>query len=219
MAGQDVDPGDGWRCAVSQPFITLWSGRRWPFLRPSPDNVFADDWHSLAYVNRYGGAAGAYSVLEHLVRGTWLALRLGLPDRICFAYSVHDVPEYVPPSDLLGPVVQYLKSLAATSGIVDPVLAMRAAAEAAVYERCGVLDVFQDPEQAAVVHRLDVAMCAAEKRDLVTGCEALLMPEWAPRERIEPMPVDRVLFAYHQILERFAPVLAAEFRAGKARAA
>lgn len=198
------------------PFVTLWSGRRWYFTQPTPEDVHAADWVGLAYVNRYGGAAGPYSVLEHQIRGVWLAELLDLPKLIRRAFAVHDNPEAAPPSDVLGPVVVHLKKLQAETGVADPVLAIRAAAETATYTRCGVLDVFRDPEQSALVHKLDVAMCAAEKRDLLRGWANIVLPEWAPRERIVPMPTHQVLEEYQRVLDRYAPELDAEFREGAA---
>ena len=60
-------------------------------------------------------------------------------------------------------------------------------------------------------------MLAAEKRDMLRGWADAPLPEWAPSERISPMASGRVLYEYHQILERYAPALAAEFRDPNAR--
>ncbi len=194
--------------------VTLWTGRKWPFACPTVADVHAGDWHSLAFVPRYGGAAGAYSVMEHLVRGVRQARHLGLHERIVLAYAVHDIPECYPPADMLGPVVRELQRVEAATGVPDPTLRMRAAAEEAVWAKCGVADIFREPASAALVHRLDVAMCAAEKRSLVRGNEALVLPEWAPTERIRPMDPAVVLLRYHAILKRFAPALGREFEDG-----
>lgn len=194
--------------------ITLYTGRRWPFLNPKPSDVHAADWHALAYIYRYNGSVGPYAVLEHEVRGVWLARSLGLPDHVCLAFAVHDNPEVAPPGDVPGPVIAYLKQHRDATGNEEPILAMREAAEIATYDHCGVLDVFHG-EDAELVRQLDAAMLAAEKRDLLAGWADVPLPPWAPKQRIEPMPVERVLYEYHEILEAYAPHLAAEFREGQ----
>ena len=76
------------------------------------------------------------------------------------------------------------------------------------------LDVFRDPELFALVHKLDVAMCAAEKRDLVRGWAGKPVPEWAPKERIVPWGAAEVRERYYRMLAKYAPALAAEFAEG-----
>lgn len=191
--------------------VTLWTGRPWRFAQPCASQVHAADWHALAYINRYGGSVGAYAVMEHQVRGVWLAEDLLLPIPIRVAFAVHDTPETYVPFDIPGPVVAYLRRVQAETGVTDPMLAMRDAVEREVYLKCGVLDIFRDPEQSALVHQLDAAMLAAEKRDLLRGWHDVPLPEWAPRERIRPMhPLD-VRAAYLDILKQYAPALAVEF--------
>jgi len=127
---------------------------------------------------------------------------------------VHDVPEVGPPGDLLGPLVAHLKETRANGAAHDEVLAIREKAERAVYTRCGVLDVFEDPDQLRIVKKLDAAMCAAEKRDMLRGCADIELPEWAPPDRIVPMAPGKVLVEYRWLLGKYAPLLAAEFREG-----
>ena len=196
------------------PFVTLWTGRHWPFTCPIVADVHAADWHGLSFVPRFGGAAGPYSPMEHMVRGVEIAEALGLPERVCLAFGVHDIPESYPPHDLLGPFVSYLRAGEAQRADPDPTLWIRSMAEHAVWVKCGVLDVFRDPELFALVHKLDVAMCAAEKRDLVRGWAGKPVPEWAPKERIVPWGAAEVRERYYRMLAKYAPALAAEFAEG-----
>lgn len=199
---------------VNGPCVTLWTGRRWHFTNPTVADVHAADWHGLAFVPRFGGAAGPYSPMEHMVRGVELAEGLGLPERVCLAFGVHDIPETYPPHDLLGPFVSYLRAGEAHRADPDPTLWTRSMAEHVVWVKCGVLDVFRDPDLFALVHKLDVAMCAAEKRDLVRGWANKPVPEWTPKERIAPGRAAEVRWAYHRMLAKYAPALAAEFAEG-----
>jgi len=208
------DPRPMLRPSERGPAHTLWTGRSWPFTCPTPADVHAADWHGLAFVNRYGGAAGAYSVMEHLVRGIEVARAIGLSRRLVLAYGLHDVPEVGAPSDLLGPLVAHLQRHEARTGHTDEALRLRALAEDATWEKCGVLDVFRDQDQCAIVHRLDVAMCAAEKRDLLPGWASAAAHPWSPREVIRPMDPRTVRLAYAKFLEEFAPPLAREFAEG-----
>ena len=176
------------------PYVQTLTGRCWHFTRPLPEDVAFDDLRALTRVTRYGGHTDShcelYSVAEHSVRVARFVADAG--PRVQLAALLHDGGEAYPPADLSGPMVRHLERLEAERRKVDPefedeTLRIRRLAEVAVWERFGVLEVFRDPEAAALIHRADRTLLATERRDLVAASAVVwgALPDPLP-EVIEP---------------------------------
>lgn len=178
------------------PYSQTLTGRHWYFTKPLPEDVCFDDQQALTRVTRYGGHTDKhcelYSVKEHEVRVARVLCDWGAPKLVQLGGGVHDSPEAYPPADLSGPMVRHLEKLEAERRKADPefedeTLRIRRLAEAAVWERFGVLEVFRDPESFALIHKADRVLLATERRDLMSASNVNwgALPEPLP-ERIEP---------------------------------
>ena len=152
---------------MDSPWIQTASGRRFPLLAPSPEDVAIEDIaHALANVCRFAGHVREfYSVAQHSVLVSYR-----VPREDALAALLHDAAEaYV------GDVTRPLKPLLPGSGGIE------------VRIMAAILRRFDLPtEIPPSVHAADLQMLATERRDLLT--EATDGEPWPCLAGVEPLP-------------------------------
>jgi hypothetical protein len=168
----------------------LLSGTKWWAHDPRPEDVHEEDFPAVALVMRWGGGmryqpghprAGKlapYSIGQHMCLVYELITAWGgsLIERACGLY--HDLPEIVPPGDILRPVLNYT--------IDDPQFvqvrscALKAMKEEA--ERAFFTALNLPLEHPPIVKRADNVLLATERRDFKPP-----MPPEHRRDKVTPL--------------------------------
>ncbi len=172
-------------------WIQLLSGTKWWPHDPRPEDVHEEDFPAVALVMRWGGGmryqsghprAGKlapYSIGQHMCLAYELVTTWGgsLIERACALY--HDLPEIVPPGDILRPVLNH--------GLEDPIhvqhrcnslRAMKAEAEVAFFTALK-LPIDHSP----IVKRADLTLLATERRDFKPPLPAGRTDRMSPLDR------------------------------------
>lgn len=175
--------------------LTLADGRGFDLLAPcAADIVWPALAEQLAKENRFNGATPgvAYSVAEHLVRGTEAIMAMTGDAAVAAAFSLHDVPEAVLKDDTTPKKRALAALIARQCGVLAPAILDCFAAfddlhQAAVNEAAGV--PWPLPEAVAKeVKRFDLIMFVTEWRDLMrSGGRPWPHPNWAPYSGIQPL--------------------------------
>lgn len=209
---------------MSRTILTTASGRAVDLLNPSPSDIdFADIAEHLAKENRYNGATPwrAYSVAEHLARGTdaifaWAvenAADPAVPDAdLCAAYFLlHDCPEAYLKDDPT-PKKRALDAIAEANfgtlaGSITAAFGMLTDRFDVAIAAAAGLPWPPTEAIAAAVHRFDRIMLVTEWRDL--------MPGWMPSPPEErPLAAMRITpwgweVAHAKLMRRFRRFLPA----------
>lgn len=187
---------------MSKAWIQTYTGKKIVLQDVNPEDIdIIDIAHALSQINRFTGHTTVpYSVAEHSVRASFVLAQGGLvfpevyPQRVFErALLLHDAAEYV-----VGDVASPLKRL--LTGYAE----IEHAVQSAIATRFGVpMEVFSD----LTIKRVDMAMLATEKRDLL-GREPSVwdsLPEplkrriypWQPREA-----ANRFLERFEELFDR-----------------
>lgn len=210
---------------TTSPFVQALSGRAVDLIEPRSDQIdWSDIAEQLAKLARFSGAtpAGPYSVAQHCVAGADLLLARTGNARLALAFLLHDAHEaYI--GDVTSPVKRALVHLggalygAGGAAAVEAALAEIASRlDRVIYPAAG-LDWPLQPEAARSVKAMDLAMLAAERRDLLRpshrpwdGASAINPPPM--RGRLRPLPWPIAAEAWLERLRRWSPNAAATAR-------
>ena len=209
------EPGVTWR----GPHIQTASGRHWYPFSPRAEDVYLPDIvAALKRVCRYGGAVDEhvplYVVLEHGVRVAWYLRDIGASPLVCLGGLHHDDEEAYPPGDQLGPFLRAMRDeracgvLGLTPAAFEGLLAVRRLAKLAVREALGLLPLFLNPENAALIDRADRVLLATERRDLMASGPV----DWGNlpeplADRIRPWTPERAALLFQHTHEQLCAAL------------
>lgn len=168
----------------NRPWMQTKSGRAFPLVDPTPDDVhWPDVCYGLAHNNRYAGHAGTYTVAQHSI-----LVANALPKEYRLYGLLHDAHEaYI--GDITRPVNKAILHLAnryedETGANVEDVLTdLKYGIDRAIFAKAG-LNPIPSQEIREMVHVADVRALAAEVRDLMAPAPA----PWNFHEAFAPLP-------------------------------
>lgn len=151
---------------TERPWMQTVSGRAFPLNDPDPGEVhWPDVAYHLAHINRFGGAAGGYSVAQHC---SWPVEEL--PRDWQPYWLLHDAHEFAT-NDLITPMQRALAGAAdlefGEGGLIvkAAIRRLKHGIDSAIYRAAGLTwPVPQEIEDA--IHVVDARMIVTEKRDL-----------------------------------------------------
>lgn len=146
------------------PWIQTASGRKFPLIKPEPTDVYWPDvaFH-LAHINRFSGAGGAYSVLQHLVHPLRYLREEDRPH-----WLLHDAHEFAI-TDIPTPATAAFDRKATEKHVVKPAIAaVKCGIDKALYASVGLQWPPSD-ETLEIIKYTDEAMLLTECRDILGG--------------------------------------------------
>lgn len=146
------------------PWVQTASGRKFTLINPKPSDVYWPDvaFH-LAHTNRFSGAGGAYSVLQHLVHPLPY---LRVEDRPY--WLLHDAHEFAI-TDIPTPAALAFDYRATEKYVVKPAIAaVKCGIDKALYASVGLQWPPPD-ETIEIIKNVDEVMLLTECRDILGG--------------------------------------------------
>ena len=161
------------------PWIQTASGRKFPLINPKPEHVYWPDvaFH-LAHINRFSGAGGAYSVLQHLVHPLRYLREEDRP-----YWLLHDAHEFAI-TDIPTPAAAAFDHKATEKHVVKPAIAaVKCGIDKALYASVGLQWPPFD-ETIEIIKYTDEAMLLTECRDILGG----QVDDWGFSPAVLPYP-------------------------------
>ena len=161
------------------PWIQTASGRKFPLIDPKPTDVYWPDvaFH-LAHTNRFSGAGGAYSVLQHLVHPLRYLREEDRPH-----WLLHDAHEFAI-TDIPTPATAAFDRKATEKHVVKPAIAaVKCGIDKALYASVGLPWPPSD-ETLEIIKYTDEAMLLTECRDILGG----QVDDWGFSPAVLPYP-------------------------------
>jgi len=190
----------------NRPFAQTHSGRRFPLINPSPDDVHWEDvaW-ALAHSNRYAGNAGVYSVAQHSI-----LVAYALPAEHELHGLLHDAHEFVI-GDMTRPTKMALCYFGFGNSVMCAFERLRDGVDRAIFRAADC--PWPSAEAKAIVKHADLRVTMTEKRDLLAPMQAT-DAEWLHSQplaeplpaKINPWPPEAAFEAFMRELKRHAVI-------------
>ncbi len=144
---------------MTNPFIQTTSGRFFPLIGPTPQDVYWPDVVAgLAHINRYSGNAGVYTVAQHSI-----IVANQLPPDLRLYGLLHDAHEFVV-GDMTRPMKKAVERVGGLVALLQ-LQAIEGDVDRAIYAAAG-LPFPISPEIRHVVKTADLRAALTEKRDV-----------------------------------------------------
>lgn len=161
------------------PWIQTASGRKFPLINPKPTDVYWPDvaFH-LAHINRFSGAGGTYSVLQHLVHPLRYLREEDRP-----YWLLHDAHEFAI-TDIPTPAAAAFDHKSTEKHVVKPAIsAVKCGIDKALYASVGIQWPPSD-ETIEIIKNVDETMLLTECRDILGG----QVDDWGFLPAVLPYP-------------------------------